>query len=70
MFYQQLATNNSIIYYVTKKAKRLPLTFQASWLKELERLSYSLSQGGWYCQDCVLVTKESKTLGALVKAAL
>ncbi|XP_071477426.1 52 kDa repressor of the inhibitor of the protein kinase-like [Diadema antillarum] len=56
-------------YEVTKKGKRVPLTFQESWLKDYEWLSYSHSQGGGYCKYCVLFqAKLAKgVLGTLVK---
>lgn len=58
-----------VTYEVTKKGKRIPLTFQESWLKDYEWLSYSHSQGGGFCKYCVLFqAKLTKgVLGTLVK---
>ena len=56
-------------YDVTKKGKQVPLTFQASWLKDYEWLSYANSQGVGYCKYCVFFqAKLAKgVLGTLVK---
>ena len=55
-------------YEVTKKGKKIPLTFQASWLKEFRWLAYSPSQRGGYCKYCVLFAKIKKgVMGILVK---
>lgn len=55
-------------YEVMKKGKKIPLTFQASWLKEFRWLAYSPSQGGGYCKYCVLFAKIKKgVMGTLVK---
>lgn len=59
-------------YEVIKKGKRVPLTFQASWLKEFEWLAYSHSEGGGYCKYCVLFRARLNKghLGTLVKTPL
>eukprot|EP00057_Strongylocentrotus_purpuratus_P002048 XP_003723740.1 PREDICTED: 52 kDa repressor of the inhibitor of the protein kinase-like [Strongylocentrotus purpuratus] len=58
-----------VTYEVTKKGKRIPLSFQESWLKDYEWLSYSPSQGGGYCKYCVLFKAKlvKGVLGTLVK---
>lgn len=56
-------------YEVTKKGKKIPLTFQGSWLKEFSWLAYSHSMGAGYCKYCVFFAKPRPgiSLGMLVK---
>ena len=55
-----------VTYEVRKTGKRIPLSFQESWLTEYERLSYCPSQGGGYCKYCILFKAACKLTKCLV----